>query len=93
VLSGDLHGFYASELHADFDAPTEPIAVEYATSAISAATVDVQLDAVIAGNLVLKGLGLAELVPELDNNSRPSRSIRHSAASAWCRARRHRAEE
>ena len=26
VLSGDLHGFYAAELHADFDAPGEPLA-------------------------------------------------------------------
>ena len=30
VLSGDLHGFYASELYADFDAPGPPLAVEYA---------------------------------------------------------------
>lgn len=68
VLSGDLHGFYAAELYTDFDAPSAPTAVEYATSAISAATVDVQLDAVINGSLVLKGLGLGELVPELDAN-------------------------
>src|SRR4029079_16247525 len=67
VLSGDLHGFYANELYADFDAPGfsatvrsahlappgEPLAVEYVVSAISAATVDVQLDAVIAANPVL----------------------------------------
>ena len=69
VLSGDLHGFYANKLYADFDAPSaQPIAVEYVVSAISAATVDVQLDAVIESNLVLKGLGLADLVPEFDTN-------------------------
>jgi alkaline phosphatase D len=68
VLSGDLHGFYASELYADFDAPGEPICVEYAVSAISAATVDVQLDAVVQSNPILKGLGLGDLIPEFDTN-------------------------
>ncbi|HEU0035927.1 MAG TPA: alkaline phosphatase D family protein [Kofleriaceae bacterium] len=68
VLSGDLHGFYAGELHADFDAPAEPIAVEYAVSAISAPTVDVQLAAVIADNVFLDALGLADLVPAFDAN-------------------------
>lgn len=68
VLAGDLHGFYASELYADFDAPGEPIAVEYAAGAISAATVEAQLDAVVAGTPLLKGLGLAELIPEFDRN-------------------------
>jgi alkaline phosphatase D len=68
VLSGDLHGFYASELYTDFDAPTEPVAVEYAVSAISAATVDVPLDGVVDYNPILKGLGLADLVPQFDTN-------------------------
>jgi alkaline phosphatase D len=68
VLSGDLHGFYAGELYTDFDAPAEPVAVEYVVSAISAATVDVQLDAVIESNILLKGLGLADLVPQFDAN-------------------------
>jgi alkaline phosphatase D len=71
VLSGDLHGFYAAELHADFDAPAaEPVAVEYAVSAISAATVDVQLDAVVAAYPLLGALGLADLVPQFDANAR-----------------------
>lgn len=68
VLSGDLHGFYAAELHPDFDAPAEPVAVEYAVSAISAATVDVQLYAAIASNVVLDALGLDDLVPQFDTN-------------------------
>jgi alkaline phosphatase D len=69
VLSGDLHGFYAAELYADFDAPSaEPIAVEYAVSAISAPTVDAQLNAVIKDNLFLEALGLLDLVPEFDAN-------------------------
>ena len=68
VLSGDLHGFYAAELYADFDARTQPIAVEYGVSAISAATVDVQLAAVVDANPFLEAFGLGELIPELDAN-------------------------
>jgi alkaline phosphatase D len=68
VLSGDLHGFYAATLHADFDAGGEPLAVEYATSAISAPAVDVQLEKVIASDAFLSALGLGRLVPEFDAN-------------------------
>ncbi len=69
VLSGDLHGFYAAELHADFDAPAAtPLAVEYAVSAISAPTVEVQLTDVVEATPILKGLGLGDLVPEFDAN-------------------------
>ena len=69
VLSGDLHGFYAAELHADFDAPAaEPLAVEYAVSAISAPTIEVQLTDVVAQSPILDALGLGELIPELDTN-------------------------
>jgi alkaline phosphatase D len=69
VLSGDLHGFYASELYVDFDAPSaEPICVEYATSAISAPTVDVQINGAIESNVFLEALGLKDLVPEFDGN-------------------------
>ncbi|HUS33438.1 MAG TPA: alkaline phosphatase D family protein [Kofleriaceae bacterium] len=68
VLSGDLHGFYAAELYADFDAPGEPIAVEYATSAITAPTVDVQINGAIESNVFLEALGLKDLVPEFDGN-------------------------
>ena len=38
------------------------------TFAISAATVDVQLEAVVETNLLLKGLGLADLIPQFDSN-------------------------
>ncbi len=69
VLSGDLHGFYAAELHADFDAPlAQPLAVEYAVSAVSAPTIDVQLKAVVLSDDVLKSLGLGALVPKFDEN-------------------------
>ena len=69
VLSGDLHGFYAAELHADFDAPGgEPLAVEFGVSAICAATVDVQLQAVVDANPFLEAFGLGDLIPEFDTN-------------------------
>jgi len=69
VLSGDLHGFYAAELHADPDAPAaRSIAVEYAVSAVSAPAIDVQLRGVIKSDPVLESLGLLALVPTFDKN-------------------------
>jgi alkaline phosphatase D len=69
VLSGDLHGFFAAELHADFDAPAaEPLAVEYAVSAISAPTIEVQLIDVVSQTPILEGLGLGNLIPQFDAN-------------------------
>ena len=68
MLSGDLHGSYAAELYADFDVPTAPIAVEYAVSAVSAPTVEVQLTEVVEANALLSSLGLGGLVPEFDAN-------------------------
>jgi alkaline phosphatase D len=70
VLSGDLHGFYAGALYADFDAPGEPIAVEYAVSAISAPTIETQLTDVVAHTPILSALGLGALVPAFDANVR-----------------------
>src|SRR5262249_30823217 len=36
AITGDIHAFYASELHPDFDNPgPKPVAVEYVTSGIS----------------------------------------------------------
>jgi alkaline phosphatase D len=69
VLSGDLHGFYAAELHADFDAPgAEPLAAEYAVSAVSAPTIEVQLTEVVESNIFLDALGLGALIPQFDAN-------------------------
>lgn len=79
VLSGDLHGFYAAELPLDPDQPGEPVCVEYAVSAVSAPTVDVQLIAVVEGNIFLKGLGVANLVPMFDENLLATNpAIRHA---------------
>ena len=39
VCTGDIHSFYAAELHVDFDAPAaKPVAVEYVTAGISSAS-------------------------------------------------------
>lgn len=38
ACTGDIHTFFAAELHVDFDAPAAPSAVEYVTSSISSAT-------------------------------------------------------
>ena len=39
VCTGDIHSFYAAELHVDFDAPgPKPVAVEYVTAGISSAS-------------------------------------------------------
>ena len=81
VLSGDLHGFYAADLHLDFDAPGQPVAVEYAVSAISAPAVDVQLAKVISSDPVLDALGLGKLVPQFDQNLLASNPHIHHAES------------
>jgi alkaline phosphatase D len=81
VLSGDLHGFYAGELYADFDAPSTPIAVEYAVSAISAPAIDVQLTEIIAQTPVLDALGIGALVPEFDTNLLATNPHLHHAES------------
>lgn len=39
VCTGDIHSFYAAELHVDFDAPRpKPVGVEYVTAGISSAS-------------------------------------------------------
>lgn len=56
--------------------------VEYATSAVSAATVDVQLEAVVAGNVFLSALGLDDLIPQFDPNLLATNPhIRHAAST------------
>lgn len=48
VLTGDIHAFFASELHIDFDNPApKPIGVEYVTAGISSASLPVIIDNVV----------------------------------------------
>jgi alkaline phosphatase D len=67
VLSGDLHGFYASVLRADFDDPDSPaMGVELQTSSISSITLFDQLEEIGADQPLLAQAGLIELVPQFD---------------------------
>jgi len=66
VLSGDIHAFYASELYADFDAPTAPVAVEYVCAGISSSSVQEITQSTVDGNATLSALGLGALVPQFD---------------------------
>ncbi len=67
VLSGDLHGFYASVLRPDFDDPDSPaIGVELQTSSISSITLFDQLEEIGADQPLLATAGLIELVPQFD---------------------------
>jgi alkaline phosphatase D len=72
VLSGDLHGFYASHLHVDFDDPSaSPAAVEFTVSAISSASLQEQVEKIVASEPLLTPL-FAGLVEMFDDNLRTS---------------------
>jgi len=71
VLSGDLHGFYASHLHENFDVPSEsPIGVEFTVAGISSISLAEQIEAIVKSQPLLASTGLAGLVPQLDENLR-----------------------
>lgn len=90
VLSGDLHGFYAAEVHEDFDAPgVVPAAVELLVSSISASHLAEQLDRIpqevpMLAEMGLEGLGvLADPVILASNpHVRYARSDAHGIAVA-----------
>ncbi|HVH42546.1 MAG TPA: alkaline phosphatase D family protein [Labilithrix sp.] len=45
VFTGDIHAFFASEIHIDFDNPApKPVAVEYVTAGISSASLPALID-------------------------------------------------
>ena len=55
VCTGDIHSFYAAELHVDFDAPGEkPIGVEYVTAGISSASLKALMEKFIAADSPLR---------------------------------------
>jgi alkaline phosphatase D len=67
ACTGDIHGFYAAELHTDFDAPgAVPVGVEYVVAGVSSQSLREITRGAVEGNAVLKGLGLLDLVPQLD---------------------------
>jgi alkaline phosphatase D len=73
ALTGDIHAFYAGELHVDFDNPgPKPIGVEYVTAGISSSPVQ-EITAVAVLSLdppttecPTGCFGLADLVPQFD---------------------------
>lgn len=67
VFTGDIHAFFAAEVHQDYDAPAEPMAVEYVCAGISSESAREISERIIAGSDTLSDLGLLELVPEFDN--------------------------
>jgi len=71
VLSGDIHAFYASHLHVDFDAPgPKPVGVELTTAGITSASVSEQVRTLVDASPLLRALGLATIVDQFDPNLR-----------------------
>jgi alkaline phosphatase D len=67
ALTGDIHAFYASELHVDFDKPAaKPVAVEYVVAGITSGSLQEIVEKMVNASQVFKSLGLAELVPKMD---------------------------
>jgi alkaline phosphatase D len=67
VLSGDLHGAYASELRPDFDQPQTPsTAVELTVTGISSIPLAQQLSVVTALDPLLASLGLEDVLGRFD---------------------------
>ena len=55
VCTGDIHSFYAAELHVDFDSPEdEPVGVEYVTAGISSASLKALMEKFIAPDSPLR---------------------------------------
>ncbi len=65
ALTGDIHAFYAAEIHADPDVLTgDPLMVEYVTAGISSSPVQQIAATVVEGNPAFADL--AALVPQFD---------------------------
>lgn len=68
AVTGDVHGFFAAELHADFDAETlpPPVAAEFVVAGISSQSVRSIIRETISADPLLSTFGLLELVDDLD---------------------------
>lgn len=65
ALTGDIHAFYAAEIHVDPDVLTdEPVLVEFITAGISSSPVQEIAATVVAGDPAFEPL--ADLVPQFD---------------------------
>lgn len=57
VCTGDIHSFYAAELHVDFAAPTAiPVGVEYVTAGISSASLKALMEKFVAPGSALRSV-------------------------------------
>ncbi len=70
VLTGDLHANYANELQLDFDAPGDPVAVEFVTAGISSRSFEEIIGRIVENSDLLSALGLAPVVAEMDDRIR-----------------------
>lgn len=68
VCTGDIHAFFAAELHTDFDAPgPKPVGVEYVTAGISSASMKA-----LVGNLLPGGSALRFIADAFTNGAGPA---------------------
>ncbi|MCU0681108.1 MAG: alkaline phosphatase D family protein [Polyangiaceae bacterium] len=71
AITGDVHGFFAAELHPDFDAvnvqAAEPVAAEFVVAGISSQSVQSIINDFVTNDPILSSLGLQSLVPQLDS--------------------------
>ncbi len=79
AITGDIHAFFAAELHPDFDEPGDPIGVEYVTAGITSLSLQLITRATVSSNPLLIALGLAALVPMSDDILRSTNAayLRH----------------
>lgn len=83
-LSGDLHGFFASELRPDFDAPGPATAVEYLVTGVSSLSLKEQLQVAVDTEPVLESLGLRPVVRRADELMLASNPhLKYSASAAY----------
>jgi alkaline phosphatase D len=86
AITGDVHGFFAAELHPDFDAETlaAPAAAEFVVAGISSQSVQEIIGGFISGDPVLSNLGLESLVPQLDTLlASTNRHLRYANSKAY----------
>jgi alkaline phosphatase D len=65
-LAGDIHAFFAAELQLDFDAPADPVGVEFVCAGISSKSVQQITQNTVDGSELFTALGLGALVPQMD---------------------------
>ena len=82
ALTGDIHGFFAAEIHTDpADVSTEPVLVEYVTAGISSSPVQEIAATVVEGDEAFAAL--AALVPQFDTVlTETSPEYKHSSSNA-----------